>query len=132
MHYYVVFEGRRSGITDSLPECLSLTQGYSSNSYQGFKNYDEAVKAWVKHCNFHGRDSHFIQSGMLQTESMQFKDSVKTFSHKGDASASSSFATQESESTQRSESTQVNEEENYVDEGWEEQRMYYISVDIYI
>jgi ribonuclease HI len=44
--YYVVWEGRSTGIFDSWAECLTMVQGYNGAKYKSFATREEACEAY--------------------------------------------------------------------------------------
>lgn len=62
---YVVFDGRKTGIFESVEEAKQLVQGYSGKQYQGFKSYYEALRALTLFHEYHGQMSINSTSDIL-------------------------------------------------------------------
>ena len=46
---YVIFRGKNPGIYTTWPACHAQVDGFSGNSYQSFRNIDDARIAWAKY-----------------------------------------------------------------------------------
>jgi viroplasmin and RNaseH domain-containing protein len=54
MPFYVVFEGRTSGVFDSCTQCFTAVDGLIGKKYERYETYETAVAAWESYCELKG------------------------------------------------------------------------------
>jgi hypothetical protein len=80
MPFYVVFEGRTSGVFDSCTQCLKAVDSLIGKKYERYETYEALVTAWQSYCELKGYGKDFFQERLLQPERLIDRNSARTSS----------------------------------------------------
>jgi hypothetical protein len=78
MPFYVVFEGRTSGVFDSCTQCFTVVDGLIGKKYERYETYETAVAAWESYCELKGYGKDYFQDRFLQPERLIERNSART------------------------------------------------------